>query len=53
MFKNKYSTKKELNKEIHRSLEEFLKLKSFPFFLNSASAKDPSWETRHPGILNS
>ena len=34
-------------------LEEFLKLESLPFAMGSHSAKDPSWETRHPGILNS
>lgn len=35
------------------SLEKFIELKSdFPCYaIGSQSAKDPSWENRHPGIL--
>ena len=40
-----------MNEISQLSLEEFLELKSYPFFLGSSSAKDPSWEIRHPGQL--
>lgn len=38
-----------MNEWTNLSLEDFLMFDSYPFAMGSHSAKDPSWEKRHPG----
>ena len=46
MLKNK-----DLNDTNNLSLDEFVKLDSFTFAMGSHSAREPSWESRNPGVI--